>query len=217
MTVRFRIQWPGRDRFRRTTQHDSAVKCLGKEDVHEQDQPDSHGGPGVRPALRGQRAAAAAGQGVRPAGWDKIAADQAALDKYRCPKPAQFAIVFSWGYATDMFPKDDAQFEQIVVKAKAAGFNVFHTSYTPARVSLCRKHGVHDDRLPRHRQPPCQPLAGKVPGGLQSGRGRPGRLGLQRLERPLRRPGGGPRARPPQRPPLGPQSPVLLRLLLQQQ
>ena len=92
--------------------------------------------------LPGKTNAETSAKWARPAGWDKIAADRAALDNYRCPKPTEFAIVFSWGYTRDLFPKDDAQFEQLLVKAQAAGFNVFHTTYSPARVQLCRKHGV---------------------------------------------------------------------------
>jgi len=69
-------------------------------------------------------------------------ADTAALMTRRCPKPAQFGLVFSFGYGSDQMPKDDARFEALLVKIKQAGFNVIHTSYTEQRLELCEKHGV---------------------------------------------------------------------------
>src|SRR5262245_33836119 len=37
-------------------------------------------------------------------------ADLAKLEKQRCPKPSEFAIVFSFGYAADLMPQDDGDF-----------------------------------------------------------------------------------------------------------
>lgn len=82
------------------------------------------------------------GSWQRPSEWAKIVADPRRLAEYRCPPPREFAIVFSFGYSEDYTPKDDAKFEQMLLAAKAAGFNVIHTSYTPQRVELCRKHGM---------------------------------------------------------------------------
>jgi opacity protein-like surface antigen len=67
---------------------------------------------------------------------------KAALMKQRCPKPTEFALVFSFGYAGDGMPKDDAKFEGLLKKIKEHGFNVIHTSYTDKRLELCKKHGV---------------------------------------------------------------------------
>src|SRR4051812_3863346 len=64
------------------------------------------------------------------------------LDKQRCPKPTRFALVFSFGYASDLMPKDDARFEELLVKIKAAGFNTIHCTYTEKRLDLCKKHGI---------------------------------------------------------------------------
>jgi len=78
----------------------------------------------------------------RPAGWGEIVADPAKLDKYRCPKPAEFGLVFSWGYGGDHMPVEDARFEQVLKKAKECGYNVMHCTYTPSRLELCRKYGL---------------------------------------------------------------------------
>lgn len=64
------------------------------------------------------------------------------LERQRCPKPREFALVFSMGYAGDLFPKEDKDFEAILVKIKKGGFNVIHCTYTPQRLDLCKKHGV---------------------------------------------------------------------------
>jgi len=69
-------------------------------------------------------------------------ADAAKLMKQRCPKPAQFALVFSFGYGGDRMPKDNAKFEELLERIKEHGFNVVHTSYTDKRLELCKKHGV---------------------------------------------------------------------------
>lgn len=63
-------------------------------------------------------------------------------DKQRCPKPKRFAIVFSFGYAGDLMPKDDAKFAQLLSEIKKTGFNTIHCTYTEARVELCKKHDL---------------------------------------------------------------------------
>lgn len=73
---------------------------------------------------------------------DAPAADDAALKKQRCPKPAEFASVFSFGYGNDCMPQDDAKFEALVKMIKEGGFNVIHTSYTDKRLEICKKYGV---------------------------------------------------------------------------
>jgi len=64
------------------------------------------------------------------------------LEKQRCPKPTEFANVFSFGYAQDKTPKDDARFQELLKKIKEAGFNTIHCAYTGKRLELCKKHGV---------------------------------------------------------------------------
>jgi len=78
----------------------------------------------------------------RPANWDELVADDAKLNAYRCPKPDELAIVFSFGYAGDGMPKEIGKYEQMVVKAKEAGFNVIHGTYTPQRRDVVHKHGM---------------------------------------------------------------------------
>lgn len=77
-----------------------------------------------------------------PDGWDKTCADVQALEKYRCPKPTEFASVFSFGFADDHMPADPAKFEALLVKLKAAGFNTIHTAYRPDRPAACGRHGM---------------------------------------------------------------------------
>jgi hypothetical protein len=60
----------------------------------------------------------------------------------RCPKPAVFANVFSFGYAGDHMPAESARFETLLGKIQAAGFNTIHCTYTDERLALCRKHGI---------------------------------------------------------------------------
>ena len=64
------------------------------------------------------------------------------LEKQRCPRPAEFASVFSFGYGGDNMPKDDGRFEQLLKKIKEAGFNVVHCSFTDRRLELCGTCGV---------------------------------------------------------------------------
>lgn len=70
------------------------------------------------------------------------AGQAAALETQRCPKPAELANVFSFGYGGDTMPKEDARFEELLGKIKAAGFNTIHCTYTAGRLALCKKHGV---------------------------------------------------------------------------
>lgn len=64
------------------------------------------------------------------------------LEKTRAPRPKEFALVFSNGYAGDTMPKDDERFETLLKKLKGGGFNVLLSTYTPKRLELCQKHGV---------------------------------------------------------------------------
>jgi len=79
---------------------------------------------------------------IFPAPGNAQDADVDKLMKQRCPKPAEFALVFSFGYGGDHMPKDDAKFEELLERIKEHGFNVIHTSYTDKRLELCKKHGV---------------------------------------------------------------------------
>jgi hypothetical protein len=72
----------------------------------------------------------------------ECAGQEPKLDKQRCPKPAEFAIVFSFGYAGDKMPADDAEFARLLTLIKEGGFNVVHCTYTDKRLELCKKHGV---------------------------------------------------------------------------
>jgi hypothetical protein len=71
-----------------------------------------------------------------------VVAQDAQLDKQRCAKPNEFALIFSFGYAADHMPKEDARFDDLLGKLKAAHFNVVHCSYTDKRLELCKKHGI---------------------------------------------------------------------------
>lgn len=64
------------------------------------------------------------------------------VEKQRCPKPNEFALVFSYGYVADKMPKDDAAFEDLLKKIKVADFNVIHCVYTEKRLELCKKVGI---------------------------------------------------------------------------
>lgn len=95
----------------------------------------------------------------------------AKLEKQRCPKPTEFALVFSNGYAGNSLPADDAKFEALLVKLKAAGFNVVHSTYSEKRLELCKKHGVKlmvDFLAPEHhvyKSPDaCKAVAEKLKG-----------------------------------------------------
>lgn len=64
------------------------------------------------------------------------------LATQRCPKPTEFANVFSFGYAGDPMPKEAARFGELLAKLTAGGFNTVHCTYSDARLALCRKHGM---------------------------------------------------------------------------
>lgn len=66
----------------------------------------------------------------------------AKLDKQRCLKPNEFALVFSYGYVNDKMPADDTRFEDLLTKIKAGDFNVIHCRYTEKRLELCKKHSI---------------------------------------------------------------------------
>ncbi|MBM3994906.1 MAG: hypothetical protein FJ303_12245 [Planctomycetes bacterium] len=91
------------------------------------------------------------------------------LDKQRCPKPAEFALVFSFGYSADKMPADDERFETLLKKIKDARFNVVHCRYTDKRLALCKKHGIkmmvdllieehHIYKNPKEAQALCEKL-----------------------------------------------------------
>ena len=111
-----------------------------------------------------------------PADWDKIQADPVALARYRCPKPAEFVLLFSLGHASDLMPRDDVRFDRLLAEVKAAGFNTIHCTHTDQRLELCRKHGVKMmiDFLAEDRREhvyknaaDCQALCGKLRGNPQ--------------------------------------------------
>lgn len=80
-------------------------------------------------------------------------ADLEKLEKQRCPKPTEFARVFSTGYGGNSLPTDDARFEALLVKLKEGGFTVVQTTYSEKRVELCKKHGLQimvDFQAPEH-------------------------------------------------------------------
>jgi hypothetical protein len=93
------------------------------------------------------------------------------IDRLRCPRPAEFALVFSSGYAGDKLPADDSGFEKLLVTIRKAGFNVVHCAFSEARLKLCRKHGVkmmvdllaaehHVYKEPRKAKALCERLRG---------------------------------------------------------
>ena len=68
--------------------------------------------------------------------------DIAKLEKKRCPRPTEFASVFSFGYAKDEMPKEDDAIDRLLGIIKEGGFNVVHCVYTDKRLELCKKHGI---------------------------------------------------------------------------
>lgn len=56
--------------------------------------------------------------------------------------PKDFAIIFNLGYSRDSMPKDNAEFEKLVVSLKSAHFNVLLAQHTEQRLALCKKHGM---------------------------------------------------------------------------
>src|SRR4051812_19237916 len=73
---------------------------------------------------------------------EKKQPDLAALEKQRCPKPAELAIVFSLGYGGDLLPRDDARFGELLAVLKAGGFNTVHCTHSDKRLELCKLHGI---------------------------------------------------------------------------
>ena len=60
------------------------------------------------------------------------------LDKQRCPKPGEFALVFSFGYGSDTMPPEDARFTEFWRKSRrqASTWSTAHTlrnDWTSAR------------------------------------------------------------------------------------
>jgi hypothetical protein len=91
------------------------------------------------------------------------------IDQQRCPRPTEFALVFSFGYSADKMPKEDERFEELLKKIKAADFNVIHCPYTEKRLALCKKHGIkmmvdlliephHVFKNPKESQKLCEKL-----------------------------------------------------------
>ncbi|MBI3821899.1 MAG: hypothetical protein HY289_04370 [Planctomycetes bacterium] len=76
------------------------------------------------------------------AAWTASAQPDDKLDKQRCAKPAEFALVFSYGYSADKMPAEDERFEDLLKRIKDAGFNVIHCPHADKRLALCKKHGV---------------------------------------------------------------------------
>jgi len=69
--------------------------------------------------------------------------DIAKLEKQRCPRPTEFIIVFSNGYAPDdEMPAEKDRFEALLKKIKDGGFNTIHCTYSDDRIALCKKHGI---------------------------------------------------------------------------
>ena len=79
---------------------------------------------------------------TRPADWDAIVADEERLDQYRAPQPTEFAFVFSFGYAGNDMPEDDAAYEKLLRMVAETGHNVIHTQFTDTKRELCRKYGI---------------------------------------------------------------------------
>ena len=80
----------------------------------------------------------------------------------RVQMPAEFALVFSFGYVTDWMPKDPAVFERTLEHMKRTGINTIHCKYTDWRLKLCEKHGIMmmiDLAVPEHdlKHAQCEP------------------------------------------------------------
>jgi len=75
--------------------------------------------------------------------------------------PAEFALVFSFGYVTDWMPKDPAKFEAMLQNMKRTGINTVHCKYADWRLKLCEQYGVMmmiDLAVPEHdlKQGKCE-------------------------------------------------------------
>ena len=80
----------------------------------------------------------------------------------RVQMPAEFALVFSFGYVTDWMPKDPVVFERTLEHMKRTGINTIHCKYTDWRLKLCERHGIMmmiDLTVPEHdlKQARCEP------------------------------------------------------------
>jgi len=64
------------------------------------------------------------------------------IELQRAPRPGRFAIIFSFGIASEDTPRSDEGFEVLLGKIKQGGFNVIHAPYTKSRLELCRKHKI---------------------------------------------------------------------------
>ncbi|MCE9552992.1 MAG: hypothetical protein K8T91_06395 [Planctomycetes bacterium] len=64
------------------------------------------------------------------------------MTTHRAPKPKEFGSVYSYGYGSNLMPKDDAKFEATLKKMNEAGFNIIHTTYSEPRLEMCKKHNV---------------------------------------------------------------------------
>ncbi len=76
--------------------------------------------------------------------------------------PVEFAMVFSFGYVSDLMPKDPNVFETMLENMKRTGINTVHCKYADWRLELCEKHGVMmliDLAVPEHdaKWAKCEP------------------------------------------------------------
>lgn len=77
--------------------------------------------------------------------------------------PEEFALVFSFGYVNDFWPKDEATFERTLQNMQRTGINTIHCKYFEWRQTLCEKYGVRmmiDLAVPEHdlkQAPLCAP------------------------------------------------------------
>lgn len=57
-------------------------------------------------------------------------------------RPDNFGIIYQMGYAGDNFPKEEAEFEKVLLAVKEAHYDTVLCQHTPEREALCKKHGV---------------------------------------------------------------------------
>lgn len=113
------------------------------------------------------------------------------LEKQRAPKPNDLALIFSNGYAGDTVPKDDDQFEKLLVTLKEAHFNVIYCTYTDSRLKLCKKHGIKmmvDLLAPEHH---VYKSADKAQAVCEKLKGNPDVWGYNLWNDPVRKTGEG--------------------------
>lgn len=80
----------------------------------------------------------------------------------RVQMPAEFAMVFSFGYVSDLMPKEPAVFERTLEHMKRTGINTIHCKYADWRLKLCEEHGIMmmiDLTVPEHdlKKARCEP------------------------------------------------------------